>query len=199
MSSSTERRSESADSRRTPTPPPVDDMPLAAFFAQFASFSFDEKQPSYKNFGRLVKVLRCDVKDPQRCIALAREGFNDALVHEFNNLCGVLRIYPVPNSVKKCRKRVRDIYVNLVDLVDAQRTGKPVKLFASLEDLSAYTLQTRNIFPKETRTYQGGLLKELLREITNPYFGRRGPGNGSAKKKERKKKQKAAKAAAGGK
>jgi len=91
------------------------------------------------------------------------------------------------------------MHVNLVDLVDSQRTGKPVKLFASLEDLRAYTLQTRNIFPKETRAYQGGLLKELLREITNTYFGGRGPGNGSAKKKERKKKQKAAKAAAGGK
>ncbi|KAG1899022.1 uncharacterized protein F5891DRAFT_434919 [Suillus fuscotomentosus] len=213
MSSSTERRSESADSRRTPTPPPVDEMPLAAFFAQFASFSFDEKQPSYQNFGRLVKVLKCDVKDHQKRIALAREGFNDALVHEFNvrfgidqndisnwqNLCGVLRIDPVPNSVKKCRKRVWDMHVNLVDLVDSQRTGKPVKLFASLEDLRTYTLQTRKIFPKETRAYQGGLLKELLREIKNTYFGRRGPGNGSAKKKERKKKQKAARAAAGGK
>ncbi|KAG1867056.1 hypothetical protein C8R48DRAFT_772247 [Suillus tomentosus] len=217
MSSSTEvgsdERSESADSRRTPTPPPIDDMPLAAFFAQFASFSFDEKQPSYQNFSRLVKVLKCDAKDPQGRIALAREGFNDALVNEFNvlfgtdknnisnwrNLCAVLRIDPVPNSVKKCRKRVRDVYVNLVDLVDSQRTGKPVKLFASLEDLRVYTLQTRKMFPKETRAYQGGLLKELLREITNTYFGNRGPGNKHAKKKERKKKQKAARAAAGGK
>ncbi|KAG1831626.1 hypothetical protein EV424DRAFT_161352 [Suillus variegatus] len=179
-------------------------MPLAAFFAQFASFSFNENQSSHKNFDRLVKVLKCDVKDPQGRIALAREGFKNALVHEFNarfgtdrknisnwqNLCGVLGIDPVPNSVKKCRKCVWDVHVNLVDLVDSQRTGKPVKLFASLEDLRAYTLHTRNTFPKKTRAYQGG----LLREITRTYFRR----PGSAKKKERKKKQKAARAAAGG-
>ncbi|KAG1867071.1 hypothetical protein C8R48DRAFT_704100 [Suillus tomentosus] len=195
MSSSTERRSESADSRRTSTPPPVDDdMPLAAFFAQFASFSFNENQSSHKNFDRLVKVLKCD-------------GFKDALVHEFNArfgtdnsisnwqyLCGVLRIDPVPNSVKGCRKCVWDMHVNLVDLVDSQRTGKSVKLFASLEDLRAYTHHTRNTFPKETRAYQGG----LLRNITRMYFRRPGHGPGSAKKKERKKKQKAARAAAGG-
>ncbi|KAG1899050.1 uncharacterized protein F5891DRAFT_954781 [Suillus fuscotomentosus] len=182
-------------------------MPLAAFFAQFASFPFNENQSSHKNFDRLVKVLKCDVKDPQGRIALAREGFKDALVHEFNArfgtdnsisnwqyLCGVLRVDPVPNSVKRCRKCVWDVHVNLVDLVDSQRTGKPVKLFASLEDLRAYTHHTRNTFPKETRAYQGG----LLRAITRTYFRRPGHGPGSAKKKERKKKQKAARAAAGG-
>ncbi|KAG1831636.1 hypothetical protein EV424DRAFT_1372149 [Suillus variegatus] len=208
MSSSTERRrSESANSRRTPTPPPVDDTPLAAFFAQFAAFSFKENQSSNKNFDRLVKVLRIDAKDPQR--REVREGFKDALVQEFNtrfgtdgndisnwqNLCGVLRIDPVPDSIKECRKCVWDTHVNLVDLVDSPRTGKPVKLFASVEELRAYTLQTEKIFPKES-AYQGGLLKELLREITGTYFG--GRRNGSAKRKERKKKQKAARAAAGG-
>ncbi|KAG2047347.1 hypothetical protein BDR06DRAFT_1013966 [Suillus hirtellus] len=210
MSSSTERgRSESANSRRTPTPPPVDDTPLAAFFAQFAAFSFKENQSSNKNFDRLVKVLRIDAKDLQA--REVREGFKDALVQEFNtrfgtdgndisswqNLCRVLRIDPVPDSIEACRQCVWDTHVNLVDLVDSARTGKPVKLFASLGELTAYTLQQKpkKFFPKEN-AYQGGLLKELLREIINPYFGKR--RNGSAKRKERKRKQKAARAAAGG-
>ncbi|KAG2102846.1 uncharacterized protein F5147DRAFT_615876 [Suillus discolor] len=209
MSSGLERRrSESANSRRTLTPPPVDDTPLAAFFAQFAAFSFNESQSSNKNFDRLVKVLKCDVEDTQRRIVV-REGFKDALVQEFNthfgtdgndisnwqNLCRVLRIDPVPDSIEACRQRVWDTHVNLVDLVDSARTGKPVKLFASLGELTAYTLQQKpkKFFPKEN-AYQGGLLKELLREIINPYFGKR--RNGSAKRKERKRKQKAARAAA---
>lgn len=79
-----------------------------------------------------------------------------------------------------------------MDLVDSARTGKPVKLFASLGELTKYTLKTERFFPKQN-AYQGGLLKELLREIINPYFGKR--RNGSAKRKERKKKQKAARAA----
>lgn len=209
MSSSTERRrSESANSRPTPTPPPVDDTPLAAFFAQFAAFSFKENQSSNKNLDRLVRVLRIDAKDPQT--REVREGFKDALVQEFNerfgtdgndisnwqNLCRVLRIDPVPDSIEACRQRVWDTHVNLVDLVDSARTGKPVKLFASLGELTAYTLQQKpkKFFPKEN-AYQGGLLKELLREIINPYFGKR--RNGSAKRKERKRKQKAARAATG--
>ncbi|KAG2121764.1 hypothetical protein DEU56DRAFT_904607 [Suillus clintonianus] len=75
------------------------------------------------------------------------------------------------------------------DLVDSARTGKPVKLFASVEELKTYTLgKPGKIFPKEN-AYQGRLLKELLRELTGTYNGVRGT-NGSAKKKNRKMKQK---------
>jgi hypothetical protein len=91
-------------------------MPLAAFFAQFASFSFDENQSSNKNFDRLVKVMRITKKDPERRVV--REGFKDALVQEFNerfgtdgndlsnwqNLCNVLRIEPVPDTIQGCRQ-----------------------------------------------------------------------------------------------
>ncbi|KAG2338289.1 hypothetical protein BDR05DRAFT_893921 [Suillus weaverae] len=183
-------------------------MPLAAFFAQFESFSFNANQSSNKNFDRLIRVIKCGPQDPRR--RAVQEGFKDALVQEFNerfgtdgndlsnwqNLCRVLRIVPVPDSIQECRQCVWDTHVNLVDLVDSARTGTPVKLFASLRELTAYTLRRpKKFFPKEN-AYQGGLLKELLREIINPYFGKR--RNGSAKRKERKKKQKAARTAGGG-
>ncbi|KAG0701162.1 hypothetical protein DFH29DRAFT_578645 [Suillus ampliporus] len=201
------RRRKSANARRTPTPPPVDDTPLAAFFAQFESFSFNARQPSNKNFDRLIRVLKIEPNDPERHVV--REGFKDALVMEFNerfgtdgndlaawqNLCCVLQIAPVPDTIPECCQCVWDTHVNLVDLVDTARIGTPIKLFASLGELTAYTIKTKKFFPKQN-AYQGGLLKELLREILNPYLGKR--RNGSAKRKERKKKQKAAKAAAGG-
>jgi hypothetical protein len=91
-------------------------MPLAAFFAQFASFSFNENQSSNKNFDRLIKVMRITTEDPVR--REVREGFKDALVQEFNerfgtdgnkfsnwqNLCNVLRIVPVPDTIQGCRE-----------------------------------------------------------------------------------------------
>ncbi|OJA19762.1 hypothetical protein AZE42_06789 [Rhizopogon vesiculosus] len=204
MPSRTERRKrELASARRTPTLPPVDDndMPLAVFFAQFESFSFNARQSSHKNFKRLVRTISSGPNDPER--RAAREGFKDALVQEFNerfgtdgndlaawqNLCDVLRIVPVPEAIQECRQRVWDTHVNLVDLVDTARMGTPVRVFASLGELTAYTIQTGKYFPKEN-AYQGGLLKELLREIHNPYLGKR--RNGSAKRKERRKKQRAA-------
>lgn len=80
-------------------------------------------------------------------------------------------------------KRVWDAHVNIVDLLEAARTGKPVRKFDTLEDLRQYTLRPGKRFPKES-AYTGGLLRELLREIINPYFGRR--QNGSAKRKARR-------------
>ncbi|KAG2121767.1 hypothetical protein DEU56DRAFT_927255 [Suillus clintonianus] len=69
------------------TPSPGDDMPLAAFFAQFASFSFNKNQSSNKNFSRLIKTLKCSPEDSPGKRVL-REGFNDALVQEFNTRFG---------------------------------------------------------------------------------------------------------------
>ncbi|KAG1751923.1 hypothetical protein EDD22DRAFT_784923 [Suillus occidentalis] len=142
-------------------------MPLAAFFAQFASFSFNENQSSNKNFDRLIKVMRITTEDPVR--REVREGFKDALVQEFNerfgtdgndlsnwqNLCDVLRIVPVPDTVQGCRERIWDTHVNLVDLVDSPRTRKPVKLFASLGELTNYTLNTGKFFPSRMRIKAG--------------------------------------------
>lgn len=86
-------------------------------------------------------------------------------------------------------KLVWDAHVNIVDLLETARTGAPVQKFATLEDLRAYTKKLGNIFPKKS-AYAGGLLKELLREIFRPYFGRR--RNGSEKRKRRKARKQAA-------
>ena len=87
---------------------------------------------------------------------------------------------------------VWDAHVNIVDLIEAVRTGRPVRQFNSLDELAAYTKKTDRFIPKQS-AYQGGLLKELLREILNPYFGQR--RNGSQKRKARKARKREAAAA----
>lgn len=82
-----------------------------------------------------------------------------------------------------------DAHVNIVDLLECARTGQRVRKFDTLEELRRYTKKGRR-FPKES-AYTGGLLKELLREIVNTYYGNR--RNGSAKKKARKEKARRAK------
>jgi hypothetical protein len=49
-----------------------------------------------------------------------------------------------------------------VDLVDISRDG--VELFASLDELREYTIESGKFFSKES-AYAGGVLKFLLREI----------------------------------
>lgn len=67
-------------------------------------------------------------------------------------------------------QRVRRIHVNLVDLVDAPRTGKPVMLFPNLKQLREYTISHEKYFPKED-AHAGGLLRFLLRDIVNVNAG----------------------------
>ena len=86
-------------------------------------------------------------------------------------------------------KLVWDAHVNIVDLLKSTRTGAQVQKFANLEELRAYTKKPGKVFPKES-AYVGGLLKDLLREIFRPYFGKR--RNGSENRKRRKARKQAA-------
>jgi hypothetical protein len=58
-------------------------------------------------------------------------------------------------------------HVNIVDLIDTRNTGRRVKVFNSVQELSMYTKDSGKYFPKEN-AYAGGVLKFLLREILNP-------------------------------
>jgi hypothetical protein len=66
------------------------------------------------------------------------------------------------------------IHVNLCDMLDAERNGRQVEVFATKEELVKYTRDKHRYFPKED-AYAGGLLKYLLREIDNKYQGTRRP------------------------
>jgi len=65
---------------------------------------------------------------------------------------------------------VLSTHVNLVDLVDAPRTGQPVPVFKSEFELSDYTIDSEKFFPR-ANAYAGGLLRLLLRHILNPGAG----------------------------
>ncbi|KAF8552596.1 hypothetical protein OG21DRAFT_1486098 [Imleria badia] len=178
--------------------------PLEDFFAQFASlnlgFSYREDSTAHNNFNRLRRVFQWGNNSTE--LLAARVDFHDALALQFNfifgtdsdlgawqNLCSVIDITPVPDVIDECKRLVWDAHVNIVDLLETARTGERVRKFANLEELRRYTQNPKKRFPKKT-AYAGGLLKELLREIFNPYLGRR--RNGSEKKKRRKARKRAA-------
>ncbi|KAJ4369229.1 hypothetical protein N0V83_006314 [Neocucurbitaria cava] len=106
----------------------------------------------------------------------ARQAFKDAMVIRFNSLygtdvadlgnwhklCIAVCIEPLPATIPECKKRIKDVHVNLVDLVDT--SGRDVELFTCLDELREYTIENGKYFPKES-AYAGGVLKFLLREI----------------------------------
>jgi hypothetical protein len=56
------------------------------------------------------------------------------------------------------------VWINIFDLMDAKRTGRPVKKHASANALRAYTRRTKKIFPKKAAK-DNQFLKVLLVEI----------------------------------
>lgn len=89
-------------------------------------------------------------------------------INSWQNLCRVLRIFPIPDKLRACRNAVKSTHVNIVDLIDTINTGQRVRVFGSVQELSTYTKESAKYFPKQN-AYAGGVLKFLLRDILNPH------------------------------
>ncbi|CAE6411267.1 unnamed protein product [Rhizoctonia solani] len=152
---------------------------LCAFFEKYPSFDYDSSKPVMAEFYRMCDRFGWEKDDEDR--EEARDNLKDAMVHEFNaiygtdheslaawqSLCRVLNLTNVPGKLRTCRRRVKSMHVNIVDLVDTPVTQVPVTHFPSEAALSTYTIKSGKYFPKEN-AYAGGLLRYLLRHIDNP-------------------------------
>ncbi|KAG1867066.1 hypothetical protein C8R48DRAFT_704088 [Suillus tomentosus] len=159
---------------KTHTQTPLDD-----FFATYPAFDYDSSASASSEFYRMCDQFCWDREDKER--EQAHCDFKDALVQQFNeiygtdvnnltswrNLCQIVRISPIPDTLESCREVVKATHVNIVDLIDTKVTGKPVTIFYSEAKLSEYTKATGKFFPRDN-AYAGGLLRYLLRRIMNP-------------------------------
>jgi len=172
---------EPTDNKKVVVQPLGVETPLEGFFSQYSEFQFQPLNSPVAEFKRLCKEYHWKKKDdPER--EAARDGFNTAIKKEFvdlygsdendiNNwqkLCRVLKIDPVPDTLGGCRAVVLTKHVNLVDLVEGNR--KDVRIFKTEEQLSKYTRETSKFFPKENAK-DGGVLRALRRHILHPSAG----------------------------
>jgi hypothetical protein len=167
--------------------------PLEEFFANYAPrFQYDATVSAPWEFYRLCDEFGWRRTDLER--ERAHKKFKDAIVKQFNavygtdvnnlgnwqSLCHIVRIAPVPDDLHACREAVYYSFINLVDLVDTPNTGVGVRVFESERDLSEYTISTGKFFPRD-HALAGGLLRYLLRQIYHPrdgYSRARREGNG---------------------
>ncbi|KAI0263440.1 hypothetical protein BC834DRAFT_957760 [Gloeopeniophorella convolvens] len=173
---------------------------LQQFFEQYPEFDYNPEEVPLSEFHRMCRAFGWGSSyHPEK--NAAREEFNAAMKDEFNSLygsdekdirnweklCHVLSIEPVPKTLSACRHAVLEKHVNLVDLVQAPT--RHVRLFPTEKALSEYTLEKNRIFPKEDAR-DGGVLRALRRHILDPKESRP-PRNGQ---KRRGKKGRGAKA-----
>lgn len=177
------------------------DSPMDVLFAKYPEFDYMPNKPLWGEFDRLGQHFKWP--GPRR--DQVKKEFRDALVGEFNHvygmdennleswvkLCQAMGL-SAPKTLKEAhkvrklvwlitihntdqRQNIRGAYVNLVVLVQSPRTGEPVEVFKSAQDLRQFTANSKWAFPQQ-HTQAGGLLNMLLRKMSGPSHGHRARG-----------------------
>ncbi|KIJ29785.1 hypothetical protein M422DRAFT_784188 [Sphaerobolus stellatus SS14] len=155
--------------------------PLTSFFTSYDGFDYNRDNETMAEFGRLCRFMHWGKRNATRREALSalqealRDQFDAAFgkgedrYQQWSDLCGTIGISPVPDSITQCRTRVKNVFVNIFDVVDAHRHGKQVeRKFRNIHELREYTVRNKKIFSKK-RAKKEGLLKYLLKEIIGYY------------------------------
>ncbi|KAI0773916.1 hypothetical protein C8Q74DRAFT_1200735 [Fomes fomentarius] len=152
---------------------------IIQFFAEYPKFPFDSDASFIKEFYRMCDYFDWGRKSNQR--EDARNRMRHAMVLQFNttfgtnaedlitwqNLCDVISIRPIPETLHACRRAVVTSHINICDLLDAPFHKTPPTRFPSEVALSRYTQDTGKFFPRDDIA-AGSLLQYLLRHILNP-------------------------------
>ncbi|SPO01699.1 uncharacterized protein DNG_04372 [Cephalotrichum gorgonifer] len=184
------------DSADLSTPPP----PSQSHFAKFDNFVPDDGASFDHEFARLASSQEWAPSSreyiQERTIAMREElkyhyfsqsqrlgTLNEELTEEqklagYQDLCREVGI-PAMDSVDQCKKQLKNTLVNIVDLIDARRTKKGVKVWDNFEAFRTYTLRDGYRIDKEEAKKGEGFLASLLQHLRVPRGRRRGGGKRS--------------------
>ncbi|KAG8411739.1 hypothetical protein J3458_015325 [Metarhizium acridum] len=172
------------------SPPPASQ----SHFAKFEDFTPNADAPFEHEFARLASsqswVPGSQQYTRERTIALRQELIthyfckpeepeltDDAKLEGYQALCREVGL-PVSDSEAECKKRLKNTLVNIVDLIDARRTLRGVKVWNDFRAFRKYTLQPKHRIDKGEAKKDGGYLASLLRNL--------GPQRRQAKKRGRR-------------
>ncbi|KAI9764602.1 MAG: hypothetical protein M1840_008331 [Geoglossum simile] len=156
-----------------PPNPPGDGTHRLNHFATFISKGFtpDPTAPLASEFTRLAKSQgwRPNSKRyrKERALCFATEfeahyGNKSERLEGWQSLCQEVDIDPIPLSITKCKKELKALSINIVDLIDCRRTGQyPVLRHKSKRALRAYSKSTGKIFSLR-KVKENGFLTVLL-------------------------------------
>ncbi|KAH8103009.1 hypothetical protein BXZ70DRAFT_766307 [Cristinia sonorae] len=152
---------------------------IEAFYSRYPSFHYDPYLPLVEQFRMLCNHFGWEKRDRKR--HEAHEQLKEAMVLQFQHmygkhvddikawrsLCQILRISPIPRGLDACRRAVKAVHVNIVDLTEVGMDVESVnslKIFETERELRTYTCNTEKFFPL-SHAKAGSLLKYLLRHI----------------------------------
>lgn len=180
-----------SDNGEDPNLPP----PSQSHFAKFENFTPNDDASFDDEFGRLASsqnwIPGSQLYTRERTIAMRQElklhyfsqsrqlGDTHELTEEeklegYQDLCQEVRI-PPGDSIPECKKQLKNTLVNIVDLIDARRMSKEVKVWHDFEAFRNYTLQDGHRVNMDEAKKDGGYLASLLQHLRSPR-SRRGRG-----------------------
>lgn len=89
----------------------------------------------------------------------------------------------VSDDVNDCKKRLKSTLVNIVDLIDARRTGKLVEVWEDFNAFRKYTLKDEHRIDRDEAKAEPGYLGSLLQKLYVPKNKWRNKGRGGTVKK----------------
>ncbi|KAI4775873.1 hypothetical protein E4T52_09179 [Aureobasidium sp. EXF-3400] len=144
---------------------------FTSYFDRFPDFDHHPRRSVRDEFNRLAKTQKWDKEETARqrttCYNEELEGHFAGLgitsqLERLQHLCVELGLEPL-STVTQCKKALKNTHVNLVDLMNARRTGKKVRMFDTYSQLRKYTKESGKIYPKKDA--KGDVVKVLLRRI----------------------------------
>ncbi|KFG83693.1 hypothetical protein MANI_024897 [Metarhizium anisopliae] len=127
-------------------------MPSSEQYTQERTFAMREELKSY--------YFSKSQEHDHRGEELTEEG----KLEGYQALCREVRI-PPSHSMSECKKHLKNTLVNIVDLIDARRRSKEVKVWHDFEAFRDYTLKDEHRIDMGEAKKDGGYLASLLQYL----------------------------------
>ncbi|QUC23843.1 uncharacterized protein UV8b_08084 [Ustilaginoidea virens] len=180
-------------------PPP----PSQSHFSKFDNFTPDDDASFDHEFARLASsqdwapgsqeytqertiAMREELKlhyfsQPQPLSDIDEELTEEEKLQGYQDLCREVRI-PPSDSIAECKRLLKSTLVNIVDLIDARRMRKEVKVWDDFDAFRDYTLQDEHRVNMEEAKKDGGYLASLLQRLGGARLG----GSSSSSRRRRR-------------
>lgn len=101
-----------------------------------------------------------------------QELTEEEILQGYQDLCVEVGIPPCITAAE-CKDNLKKKLVNIVDLIDARRTGEKVKVWCDFQAFRKYTLQKEHRISVDEAKKDGGYLSSLLQHLRHPRDQRR--------------------------
>ncbi|EHK15759.1 uncharacterized protein TRIVIDRAFT_64357 [Trichoderma virens Gv29-8] len=158
-------------------------------FDKFQNFTPSHDAPFDKEFARLAlsqnwipgsqeytkertiamrEELKTHYFSSQHLDSTQEEPTEEEILQGYQDLCIEVGIPPC-DTAAECKGNLKKKLVNIVDLIDARRTNRKVRVWRDFQAFRKYTLQKEHRISVDEAKKDGGYLASLLQRLRDPH------------------------------